>query len=91
MEKFDLKNISLSTICRALNHDLKLTRKVLTKAASEATPLEIRLYEAKLRAIYHSPPQLVFIDKTSKDGCHAYRRYGRSDKGTEVIVKLPFC
>ena len=40
MEKFDLKNISLATICRALNHDLKLSRKVLTKAASEAAPLK---------------------------------------------------
>ena len=62
----------------------------MTKAASEAAPLEIRSYMAKLRAIYHYPAQLVFIDETSKDGRHAYRRYGRSEKGTKVIVKIPF-
>ena len=68
----DLKNISMSTICRALNHDLKLTRKILTKAAREAAPLEIRNYQKKLREIYSYPGQLVFLDKTSKDGRHAY-------------------
>mmetsp|Transcript_26971 Transcript_26971/g.27343 ORF Transcript_26971/g.27343 Transcript_26971/m.27343 type:complete len:166 (-) Transcript_26971:368-865(-) len=34
----DLKNTSDSTICRALNFDLQLTRKKLTKAAREAAP-----------------------------------------------------
>lgn len=86
----ELKNVSLPTICRALNFDLKLTRKVLTKAAREAAPLEIRTYQAKLRAIYHYPSQLVFIDETSKDGRHAYRRYARSKQGTKAVVKLPF-
>ena len=86
----DLTNISLSTICRALNFDLQLTRKVLTKAAREAVPAEIRNYQCKLRSIYHYPSQLVFIDETSKDGRHAYRRYGRSKKGTKSYVKLPF-
>ena len=53
---------------------------MLTKAAQEAAPLEIRIYEAKLRAIYHYPAQLVFIDKISKDGRHA--NYARWQKGT---------
>ena len=86
----DLPNVSLPTICRALNFDLQLTRKKLTKAAREAAPLEIRTYEAKLRSIYHYPGQLVFIDETSKDGRDAYRRYARSKKGTKAVVKLPF-
>ena len=90
-EKFpDRTNISLSTICRALNFDLQLTRKVLTKAAREAAPTEIRNYQSKLRSMYHYPSQLIFIDETSKDGRHAYRRYGRSKKGTKCYVKLPF-
>ena len=38
----DLKNTSDSTICRALNFDLQLTRKKLTKAAREAAPKEIK-------------------------------------------------
>ena len=34
----NLKNTSDSTICRALNFDLQLTRKKLTKVAREAAP-----------------------------------------------------
>ena len=36
-----LPNVSLSTICRALNFDLQLSRKVLTKSARDAIPAEI--------------------------------------------------
>ena len=43
----ELPNASLPTICRALNFDLQLTRKKLTKAAREATPIEIRTYESQ--------------------------------------------
>lgn len=35
-----LANISLSTICRALNFDLNLSQKVLTSAARECVPEE---------------------------------------------------
>ena len=38
----DLQNTSESTICRALNFDLQLTQKKLTKAAREALPEEIK-------------------------------------------------
>ena len=87
----DLTNTSLPTICRALNFDLQLTQKVISKAAREAVPTEIcSNYQSKLRTIYHYPSQLVFIDETSKDGRQAYRRYGRSKKGTKSYVKLPF-
>ena len=85
-----LGNVSLSTICRALNFDLQLTRKSLTKAAREAVPLEVRNYQAKLKAIYSYPSQLIFIDETSKDGRDAYRKYARSKRGTTAVVKLPF-
>ena len=61
-----LKNVSESTICRALNFDLKLTRKKLTKAAKEAAPLEVQAYYEKLRPIYSYPEQLLFIDETSR-------------------------
>ena len=86
----ELPNTSLPTICRALNFDLQLTRKILTKAAREATPIEIRTYKSKLQAIYHFPAQLIFLDETSKDGRHAYRRYARSKRGTKAVVRLPF-
>ena len=85
-----LTNISESTICRALNFDLQLTRKKLTKAACEAAPAEIRIYHAKLKAIYSFPEQLIFIDETSKDGRDAFKRYARSKKGTKAVVRLPF-
>ena len=71
----NLSNISESTICRALNFDLKLSRKKLTKAACEAVPEEIKIYYEKLKPIYSYPEQLVFIDETSKDGRDAFRRY----------------
>ena len=90
-EKFpDVKNTSESTICRALNFDLQLTRKVLTKAAREAAPGEIKNYYDKLKSIYSYPEQLVFIDETSKDGRDSFRRYARSKKGTKAVVRLPF-
>ena len=40
-------NISPSTICRALRFDLNLSRKILTKAAREARPEEIKGYMTK--------------------------------------------
>ena len=85
-----LPNVSTSTICRALNFDLKLSRKVLTKAAREALPHEIINYKKKLSCIYSYPEQLVFIDETSKDGRHAQRRYAWSLRNTKAVVKLPF-
>ena len=85
-----LKNISLPTICRALKFDMNLSRKALTKAAKEAGPAEVNVYMAKLKAVYSNPSQLVFVDETSKDGRHAYRRYAWSLKGTRAAVRLPF-
>jgi hypothetical protein len=66
-----LENTSTSTICRALNFDLNLTRKILTKAAREAVPVEIENYKKKMEKIYSYPEQILFIDETSKDGRHA--------------------
>ena len=68
-------NISDLTICRALNFDLQLSRKKLTKAAREATPEEIRNFYCKLLPWYSYPEQLLFIDETSKDGRDAFRKY----------------
>ena len=33
---------------------------------------------------------MVFLDETSKDGRHAYRRYAWSKINTKAVVKLPF-
>jgi transposase len=85
-----LTNVSLPTICRVLNFDLGLSRKVLTKAARECVPQEILNYKAKLKALYSFPEQMIFLDETSKDGRHAYRRYAWSRKNTPAIVSLPF-
>lgn len=40
-----LETTSMSIICRVLNFDLNLSRKVLTKAAREAAPEEIKNYK----------------------------------------------
>ena len=80
---------SIPTLCRILKHELKLTRKVLTKRAREAAPLEIQEYYNRLSPFYSYPDQLVFVDETSKDSRHAIRKYARSLKGTPAIVNLP--
>ena len=85
-----LSNVSTSTICRALNFDMNLSRKVLTKAVRESVPAEVANYKAKVAAIYSYPEQLLFIDESSKDGRHAYRRYAWSTWNKKAIVKLPF-
>ena len=51
----NLRNASESTMGRALNFDLQLTRKKLTKAAREAAPEEIENCFNKLRPIYSFP------------------------------------
>lgn len=83
-----LYNTSTSTICRALKFDMGLTRKVLTKAARECVPQEVQVYKSELKAIYSFPEQLLFIDETSKDGRHAYRRYAWSRRNQKAVVKL---
>lgn len=86
----DISNLSTATICRVLNFDLNLSRKVLIKAAREAQPAEIRNFQQKLLPLYSLAHQLVFIDETSKDGRHAYRRYAWSKRNTSAVVNLPF-
>lgn len=81
--------ISIPTICRILRHDLSLTRKVLTRRAREARPLEIQNYFDKLAPFYSYPDQLVFIDETSKDARSAVRKYAWSKRGTPAVVALP--
>lgn len=85
-----LANVSTSTICRALHFDMRLSRKVLSKAARECAPQEIQAYKSKLQAIYSYPEQLLFIDETSKDGRDAYRRYAWSRRNRKAVVRLPF-
>ncbi|ETN14244.1 hypothetical protein PPTG_07878 [Phytophthora nicotianae INRA-310] len=59
----DLLNISDSSICRALRFDLGLTRKVLTKRASESIPRERREYVQRLLPYYCGPDQRVSLTK----------------------------
>ncbi|KAE8964789.1 hypothetical protein PR003_g14178 [Phytophthora rubi] len=61
------QHLSDSVICRALRFDLRLTRNVLTKRASESLPQERREYARRLPPFYSGPNQLVFVDETSKD------------------------
>jgi hypothetical protein len=86
----DLKNISIPTICRALRHDMGLTRKVLTKRAKEIRPQEIHDYLYRLRPLYLYPEQMVFVDETGKDSRDALRKYAWSEKGTPAVVSLSF-
>jgi hypothetical protein len=82
--------MSIPTICRALKHVLKISRKVLEKRAREATAIARDEYFSNLSQWYMFPGQLVFVDETSKDGRDGYRRYARSYVGTKAIVKQKF-
>jgi hypothetical protein len=86
----DLPNISLPTICRALRHDLNLSRKVLEKRARESIPAQILEYYNKLAPVYSYPEQLIFIDETSKDGRDCLRRHGWSRINQPAVVHQPF-
>ena len=86
----DINNISVPTICRALRHDMKVSRKVLEKRARESVPSQLREFYFKLQPFYSFPEQLVFIDETSKDGRDALRRYGWSRINQPSVVHQPF-
>ncbi|ETV74926.1 hypothetical protein H257_10549 [Aphanomyces astaci] len=73
-----LKNVSPSTICRALMHDLGLTRKVLERRALEAADFELQDYYVRLKCFY------------SQDGRDAVRKFAWSRRNTKAIVDLPF-
>jgi transposase len=85
-----VNNVSLPTICRALRHDLKLSRKILEKRARESIPEQIMEYYNKLALVYSFPEQLIFIDETSKDGRDALRRHGWSRINEPAVVRQPF-
>ncbi|KAF8925123.1 hypothetical protein BGZ58_001115, partial [Dissophora ornata] len=68
-------NTSIPTICRALRHVLKLSRKKIEKRAREALLAELEDYNFSLRPFYNFPEQLVFVDETSKDSRDALRKY----------------
>lgn len=85
-----LQNVSLPSICRALRHDLNLTRKKIEKRAREAAPHEVKDFKARLQKLYQYPEQLIFVDETSKDTRASIRQWAWSQKGTPAIVSLPF-
>ncbi|OWY95900.1 hypothetical protein PHMEG_00033973, partial [Phytophthora megakarya] len=58
--------VSDATICRALKFDLGLTRKVLTKRATESLPRERDGFVRRLAPYYRRPDQLVFVDEPCK-------------------------
>jgi hypothetical protein len=90
-DKFpNIKNFSLSTICRGLRHDLHLTKKKLTKLAREAKPEELQSFHKRLHPFYKYPEQLVFVDETSKDGRAAMRSKAWAPRGQPAVVRVPF-
>ena len=85
----NLKNLSLSTLCRALNQDLCLTRKKMQIAARERSITDRFEYWLRLKSLYTHSSQLVFLDETSKDGRAGRRLRGRSVKGEIAAQYLP--
>lgn len=91
MEKFpNVRNVSIPTICRALRHDLHLSRKALERRARESVPQHLEDYYRELSALYSYPEQLLFLDESSKDGRECLRRYGWSRINTPAVARQPF-
>ena len=67
----------MSTICRALYHDLGFPKKRITRYNREKSLLLQQDYWRMLRFLKVLPQQLVFIDETSKDARDIARLYGR--------------
>jgi transposase len=86
----NLINTSLTTICRALRHDLNLSRKVICKRAAEASSSEVRSYIYRLQPFFACPEQLVFVDETSKNSKDYLRKFGWSERGTKCHSTVPF-
>jgi transposase len=84
-----VKNISNSTICRALRHDLNLTRKKIVKRAIERSKVEIMSYKSRLSPFYFYQEQLVFVDETSKDSRDFRRKHGWSERGQDCVSEEP--
>jgi transposase len=84
-----LTNTSLSTICRAINHDLGLPRKRLQAKAIERSILDRLEYWQRLSLFYTDSSQLVFIDETSKDARDCRRYFGRAARGEIASAYLP--
>jgi hypothetical protein len=61
-----VESFSERTICRALRHDLNLTRKDIQKISQENVIGETVAYLEMLRPFYMCPEQLVFVDETWK-------------------------
>ena len=90
-ERFpQLKHTSIPTLCRCLRFDLKLSKKVLTKRAREATADAIDSFYLSLEAFYQSQDQLLFIDETAKDNRASIRKLAWSRINTRAIVKASF-
>lgn len=91
IEEFpDLPNVSQSTICHALWHDLGLSWKVLTKRASQSLPLEVEHFKFRLKPWYMFPEQMLFVNETSKDGRSVVRNLAWEKIGFPAVVSLPF-
>lgn len=81
--------VSLSTICRALYHDLHLTRKRITTFNIRKSLALQRMYWDILKRLNAKPHQLVFVDETAKDIRDTARLYGRSACGTRCFSPYP--
>jgi len=69
--------VSLATLCRAMYHDLHLTRKKITKFNREKSIILQQQYWQELNLFDARPEKLIFIDETSKDARDIARLYGR--------------
>ena len=80
--------VSIATLARALA-SLSLTRKQITKAASERDE-ELRTVWEAMMAEYNDPEFFVALDESAVDGRTGQREYGRTQVGNPCVKRMTF-
>lgn len=86
----DLKgtHVSRSTLLSTL-HSLHLSRKQLTKQASQADPA-LRLEYTAFMSTTFSPQHIVYVDESGYDDDNCSPTHGWSEEGKPAFFELPF-
>jgi hypothetical protein len=84
------RELSYSSVYRALTKGLHYSRKVINEKASQAVQKEKDNFVETLKHLMKKPEMAIFIDESNKDRKAARRKYGWSRVGTPVNYRSLF-